>query len=234
MFDQKALEYLVGLGKVQTLEINGQTYSPVGLNHVRLPKVEPIKVNSLTGLVDYLKSKFDESAFDGTMVHVVSESQVKLVSNILDDSGRETYMVAEAFSPKFSFDRFHDVENFIISMQSCFVQNEDSEKILRIVGNLKEENVRQTGDDGVSQKVTAKTGIATVEEIKVPNPVILSPYRTFAEIKQPESKFVFRMQQGPRCALFEADGGAWRLEAMYRIKDFLEEELEGMGIPIVS
>ena len=234
MLDQKALEYLVGLGKVQVIEIDGQKYSPITLNHIKVPKVEGIKVNSLTGLVDYLKSKFDDNAFDGTMVHVVSESQVKLVSNILEDSGRETYMVADAFSPKFNFGQWYDVENFIIAMQSCFVPNEDSGRLLRVVGNIKEENIRQSGDDGVSQQVTAKTGIATVENIKVPNPIVLAPFRTFVEIKQPESKFVFRMQQGPRCALFEADGGAWRLEAMARIKAFLETELDGTGIPIIS
>lgn len=196
--------------------------------------MEGIKVNSLTGLVDYLKSKFDDAAFSGVMVHVVSENQVKLVSNILEDSGREIYMVAEAFSPKFNFGQWYDVENFIIAMQSCFVPNEDSVRLLRVVGNIKEENIRQSGDDGVSQQVTAKTGIATVENIKVPNPIILAPFRTFVEISQPESKFVFRMQQGPKCALFEADGGAWRLEAMKEIKEFLDSELSGIGIPIIS
>ena len=143
-------------------------------------------------------------------------------------------MTAEAFAPKFNFGQWYDVESFIIAMQSCFVQNEDSEKILKVVGNIKEEAVRQTGDDGISQQVTAKTGIATVENIKVPNPVVLAPFRTFREIAQPESKFVFRMQQGPRCALFEADGGAWKLDAMARIKEWLEIELEGLKIPIIS
>ncbi|HRT84379.1 MAG TPA: hypothetical protein P5523_07040 [Bacteroidales bacterium] len=156
------------------------------------------------------------------------------MSNILGDAGREVYMTAEAFAPKFNFYQFYDVESFIIAMQSCFVQNEDSDRILRIVGNIREEAVKQTGDNGISQMVTAKTGIATVEEVKVPNPVILAPYRIFREIEQPESKFVFRMQMGPRCALFEADGGAWRLNAMARIKEWLEIELEGLKIPIIS
>lgn len=43
---------------------------------------------------------------------------------------------------------------------------------------------------------------------------------------QPESKFVFRMQDGPRAALFEADGGAWKNDAMLSIKKFLEEQLK--------
>ncbi|MEB9776454.1 hypothetical protein P4K25_31445, partial [Bacillus cereus] len=60
---------------------------------------------------------------------------------------------------------------------------------------------------------------------KVPNPVQLSPYRTFVEVEQPESKFVFRMREGARCGLFEADGGAWKLEAMNNIKEYLKEAL---------
>ncbi|KHO31340.1 hypothetical protein OR63_10900, partial [Clostridium tetani] len=83
------------------------------------------------------------------------------------------------------------------------------------------------GDDGVSQAATIKTGVASVNEVKVPNPVVLAPFRTFPEIEQPESKFIFRMQSGPRAALFEADGGAWRNEAMIKIKAYLEEQLKG-------
>jgi hypothetical protein len=122
-------------------------------------------------------------------------------------------------------------------MQSCFVQNEDTAKILKVVGNIKEETVRNIGDDGISQQVTAKAGIATVENVIVPNPVILAPYRSFIEVDQPESKFVFRMRSTgsePQCALFEADGGAWKLDAMYLIKGFLTKHLEGIDIQIIS
>ena len=96
---------------------------------------------------------------------------------------------------------------------------------MKVVGNIKEENVRQVGDDGVSQSVVAKTGVATVEDVKVPNPVILAPYRTFVEVDQPESAFVFRMKNGPLAALFEADGGAWRNSAIEAVSSYLAEEL---------
>lgn len=33
------------------------------------------------------------------------------------------------------------------------------------------------------------------------------------------------MKSGPTCALFEADGGAWKFKAMKRIMEYLEEEL---------
>lgn len=51
-------------------------------------------------------------------------------------------------------------------------------------------------------------------------------------MEQPESQFVFRMKEykneGIQCALFEADGGAWRLNAMANIKEYLEHELSDL------
>jgi hypothetical protein len=82
--------------------------------------------------------------------------------------------------------------------------------------------------------VTAKSGISTVENVIVPNPVMLCPFRTFAEVEQPESEFVFRMQTGFKAALFEADGGKWKLYAMQNVKAYLEEKLAGCNVKIIS
>ena len=62
----------------------------------------------------------------------------------------------------------------------------------------------------------------------VPNPVKLRPYRTFAEIEQPESSYVFRIkdaERGPAFKLVEADGSLWRNAVMKKIKEYLEFEL---------
>lgn len=232
-----ALEYLVDLGQVKTLEIDGQTYSTERLHHVTIPLASPLQVNTLTGLTEYILSKFDEEVHVGKLVHVLSHTKVSLMSQLYSDGRREEYLVAEAFSPQFRFGAWYDLEGFNIGLQSCFVRNEDAEQILRVVGNIKDSAVKQFGDDGVSQQVTVKAGVAVVDDVVVPNPVILSPYRTFIEVEQPESKFIFRMRQGngaPECALFEADGGAWKLEAMARVKAFLEDKLVDSGISVIS
>lgn len=98
--------------------------------------------------------------------------------------------------------------------------------ILQVVGNLKEDAVRTMTDDGVSQVTAVRTGVATVADVKVPNPVSLRPFRTFIEVDQPESRFIFRMREGGRCAIFEADGGAWKLEAKKNIYNYLKEQLD--------
>ena len=77
----------------------------------------------------------------------------------------------------------------------------------------------------MSQRVTAKTGVATVGNANVPNPVALKPFRTFVEVGQPESEFILRLKEGAQVGLFQADGGAWELNAMANIAEYLEFNL---------
>ena len=71
------------------------------------------------------------------------------------------------------------------------------------------------------------TGVASKSDVIVPNPVCLAPYRTFQEIAQPYSNFVFRMadKQVPAFSLIEAEGGVWKNEAVDRIKKYFYSEL---------
>ena len=51
-------------------------------------------------------------------------------------------------------------------------------------------------------------------------------------------QYIFRMKQfsaGVSCALFEADGGAWTLDAKNAIREYLEGELDCVpGLVILS
>ncbi|POD45916.1 hypothetical protein BKM15_26215 [Pseudomonas syringae pv. syringae] len=221
---KEALQYIINLGNVETFEINGQEYSTQQIHKIKAPTPEFLQVNSLSGFVNYLQSKFDGD--EKLMVHVDSPTEVYAFTTFNRDYDRNHMIKATAMTPNIRFDNWYDAESFNIKLQSCFVQNEDRDVILKVVGNIKEEAVNSFGDDGVSQSVTAKTGVATVSTVVVPNPVALKPYRTFVEVDQPESDFVFRMKSGPHCALFEADGGAWKLAAMQNIKEYLSKELD--------
>lgn len=59
--------------------------------------------------------------------------------------------------------------------------------------------------------------------------ISLRPYRTFLEVEQPESKFIFRIREGangePSFKLVEADGGLWKYKAVTSIKDYLKDHL---------
>lgn len=185
---------------------------------------DPLIIKTLTGLVDYIKSNLERKEAK-LLLHIEKPDEVSLMGLLAEDGSREYLASAQAIVPRFNFDYFLDIEEFNVALQSVFAPTADRDILLKVVGNLKEDNVKTTGDDGISQAVTIKTGVATAADVKVPNPVTLAPYRTFIEVKQPESKFIFRMKDGPRGAIFEADGGAWRNQAILNIKTFLEEQL---------
>lgn len=65
-----------------------------------------------------------------------------------------------------------------------------------------------------------------MKEGKGVKPIVkLKPYRTFSEVEQPESEFLVRLSDGGRVALYEADGGAWKLQARRNVADYLKENL---------
>ncbi|MGM0124707.1 hypothetical protein IGI37_002101 [Enterococcus sp. AZ194] len=199
-----------------------------GRSEELLPRVftakEHLVIKTLSGFVNYVKANLDRTD-KPLIVHVKNESSVVLNGLLEVDGSRETLAVAKAIVPRFDFDYFLDMEDFNISLQSKFVPNNYRDILLKVVGNVSEDNVKSTGDDGVSQAVTINQGVATKASVKVPNPVTLAPFRTFLEVKQPESQFIFRMKDGPRGAIFEADGGAWRNQAIVNIREYLKEQL---------
>lgn len=194
-----------------------------------VPKVftakEQIRLNTLSGMVNYIKANI-ERMNKKLILHIKDERNISLRGVLEFDGSRELLATARAIVPDFQFDSYYDVESFNIALQSKFVSNEDREILLQVVGNVTEDNVKTVGDDGVSQAVTINQGVASKADVMVPNPVELAPYRTFLEVEQPFSKFVFRMKDGPRAAIYEADGGAWRNQAIVNIREYFKEELK--------
>lgn len=234
---KEALQYIIGLQQPRTEEINGKKYYfqngiPMLVGECRI--CEAIQLSTLTSLVDYIKEDM-HADFRGDVpkmiVHVASETDVRMITQFNSDMDRWEVVDVKAKVPEVVLNRFMEQEAFIIQMQSMFLDTPDKAFVMQVAGNVEDRTVANYGDDGVSQKATIKTGLANVEDVIVPNPVTLAPFRTFHEVVQPTSDFVFRMknaQNGISCALFEADGGAWKLQAVHEIAEYLKAELEGM------
>jgi len=235
---RSALEFILNLKEAKIMDVNGGTYSDKNLHRIKKPTADGLRISTLTALVDYIKSGLagKEKSSGQLLVHVAAPDTVTLLSELNVDCERDVYMECKALLPNnIQYSRFIDVESFNIMLQSAFVDTYDTRLLLKSTGLITEKDVKETGDNGISQSIVVKTGIAKVEEVEVPNPVTLAPYRTFPEIEQPESRFIFRMQSGPKAALYEADGGAWRNKAMEWIKKWLEEQLAGVDfIKIIS
>lgn len=225
----------------QELTIDGRKYTTDSICPVYAPAPVSLDVSTLTGLVDYLKSNIDELNLETLLCHVESPTKVSILSALHGDfEERKYYIKASARVRSLTFNEFRDAEKFNLWLQSCFVDTPiavdgelkatDKGLLLKYVGNIKESAIKETGDDGISQEVTVKVGLATFANVTLPNPAVLRPYRTFNEVEQPASSFVFRARTGPEFALIEADNGAWESEAMKSIKEFMEFEVPGLKV----
>jgi hypothetical protein len=211
------------------------------------PAVEPLKVGTLAGLVDYVKMAGGATSDDTgpLVIHVESPSCVKVRSKLEDeatDFRRLCYCVAslDMVGTPPGAGIWMDAETFMVTLLTGFVASDDRAELALLLGSIRESSVRDVVDDTVSQEVKTGRGIHLVGATAVKNPWLLAPYRTFREIDQPVSPFLLRLASGkeneskPKCALFECDGGVWKLNAIEHIKEFLATALEGTAVPVIG
>lgn len=229
-----AIQLLLDVGedmaKPEVLEIAGKTYCTKNLQRYdREEMAVPLTARSLTSLLDYLAERSEELR-ESMIIHVESPTKVRLLSGLIKERQREELFCVETYPNGFQFDRYYSQEDFVINMQTAFQQTDETKLILAVAGNVENKTVSNYGDDGTSQKATISRGIAGKADVEVPNPVRLQPYRTFLEVDQPESKFVFRISEdrdgGPMFKLVEADGGLWKYDAVNAIKEYLRDNIK--------
>lgn len=209
----------------KVIEIAGKTYCNKDLiEYGKEPMAAEIEATTLTAMVDYIKNRCEELR-EHMIIQVKSPTNVVLFSGLNKERKREFLFESNAIVPKFGYDSWYDQERFLIELQSNFEVNEDLVAIQKVSGNVEAKTTANYGDDGVTQKTTIKQGIASKADVIVPNPVTLIPYRTFLEVRQPESQFVFRIKDNsgePVFKIVEAEGGLWKNEAMAEIKEYLD------------
>ena len=216
----------------RTVEVDGQVFSEHELKPVFFtPRAESITVHSLLGFCTYINNGFDGLTKNDVMVVVSGINRAQLVSKLFGkDKSRETFIAAELCEvEEFPFGEFMTQEEFAIKFRSLFVPSEknDTNYVLSFVSKLHGGTAITTEDDGITQQVGVSRGVSgKMTEKATLKPIVkLAPYRTFREIEQPESEFLLRTrlddEDAPRVALFEADGGAWRITAMRRIAEYI-------------
>ena len=230
--------------KPEIVEVNGQSYVRHAVHHPPDEKpIKPLQCQTLTSVIDYLVKSEEMPEIDGQdiKVHIVSPTCVRVVGGLIHrDNARHCYLEAtctDIIGSGFSYGRFLEPDKFVIDLLTQFQDTEDRGKIMQIVGNLKAESVTISEDDGYSQTVTVRSGVARASEKDVPNELELKPFRTFREVEQPASLFTLRTRSSgagelPTCGLFEADGGAWKLDAIQVIKLWLKQH--GVECPILA
>lgn len=234
---KEAIEKILSLSAPHIEQFNGLDYTDRAVHPVKPPMKDTQGASTLTGLIDLLRCHINELCKLDCFIHVESPTSVSVAHLFCNQYGERQQHIAVEL-PKlgqFEFGRYLGQEEFIIGLQAFFELTQGREELLRMVSSITGEQSSLSEDDGISQKVTVKAGVTLKTEKEAKRVVALKPYRTFREIDQPTSLFVFRVKTspnspGPQCALFEADGGMWKLDAAQRIKAWIEENNPGMPV----
>lgn len=223
----------------QRFEIGGRTYIVNGGEEYDDRPAYPgaLRFTTLSVLSDYIEGGYDKGFITGApIIHVVSPQCVEYYGEAAPVYASRCLLAkAEPELPeRFPFCRFMSGEEFMIKLQALFVQDVGNWRdVVGAFAGIKKQDGIEYKDSGVTQTVAVQSGLSLVAMKKFPNPVILAPYRTFPEIEQPASKFILRATDGstgPELALFEGDGGAWRLTAMAAISKWLKKRLPGIAV----
>ncbi len=192
------------------------------------PYAEPLTFFTLDGLVEYIKEDCENMLpkEEKLILQVVDWKTVKLLSQP-STNWKKRHVIAQCqeHTPEITFGRYMTVDMFNTMLLSVFIQTESLETLFQVIKSMTKEQTLNTTDDGVTQQINVKSGISTASTVNFKNPVPLAPMRTFTEVEQPESNFVMRINEDAQAALFEADGGAWKNEAVARIKAYLKENI---------
>lgn len=204
------------------------TYWKKGQKLIELPVCkEPLRCLSLQSVVDYC---LDNSLTNDKRITIECGSKIVMVFGEMNKYKQRDFLLkAEYDGFNFNFGNWYSQEDFVIALLSQFEHTEDRATVLGYSSNIEDSNIAISSDDMVSQSITVKVSAANVEKVKVPNPVKLKPKRTFTEIEQEETQFIFRMKKMQDTivfALFQADGGQWKIKVTEKIKKFITDGIE--------
>lgn len=224
--DRTAIEKIVEIAEPHIINENGFIYTDKDLEVVREPKVRTIDLKTLSSLVKLIK--LEENTYNSpVIIRVTTPTVVDVFSGIsISDRSREEPYSVKAEVAEFNFGQWYSYERMMIALRSKFVETPELLELVQLLGTITEENNMQIADDGFTQTVTVRKGVVLKDNKVVKPRVKLIPFSTFSEVKQPERELLLRLDGSGSVALFEADGGAWKLEARKNIADYLKSELE--------
>lgn len=197
-----------------------------------------VKVQTLGGFAALIRAGIEGVDVSKFLIHIENETTVTLKAKDTDEYGRREVLIQAQPVPfeRHRFGNWHDQENFAIEIASKFSDTPDTAYVLKMASILTNDASTSSEDDGFTQRVNVKAGLRMKEQTTLKPRVDLAPYRTFPEVPQPVSPFVFRARvtgEGtPALMLVEADGGMWKLQAIDAIRAALDAM--NLGLPIIA
>lgn len=199
---------------------------------------EALEFFTLAGVVDYINANTEGLIpTDGSRIILQVEDQSKVILlSQPSENKKARHIIAKAVAhvPGIEFGRYMDTDSFNTMLLSKFIETDARKLLFAVVKSMTKQQSAQTTDDGVGQVVTVKEGVSMASNVTFQNPVPLRPRRTFTEVEQPESNFTLRVDEDANAALFESDGGAWKNEAVAKIKEYLQLHIDNPAVIVIA
>lgn len=210
-------------------EVDGSIFSNQQMVHIMDRKPMP-KCIELTGLDSICKMVRNEAEHVGLQIfiQVKDYKNVSVFTELDEDEDRLHLYKCIADTPDVTTGYFMDYEKAVIELRSLYIPNGGTKYLLQLLGSISNESKVTTSDNGVTQKVEAKSGIALSSMVEIEPRVTLQPFRTFVEVEQPASEFLLRINDRGQIGMFPADGGVWKLEATRNVAGYFEEKLKDL------
>lgn len=224
-----AIQEIIKMAAPTIHEVDGSVYSSKELVHVVDKKPIPRCID-LTGLDSVCKMVRNEWDHVGQQIFIqVKDYRTVSVFTSLDSDEDRLYLYkCAADTPSVTMGSFMTYEKAVIELRSLYIPTEDHEYLLDLISSISSESKVTSSDNGVTQKVEARSGIALNSLVTIKPRVNLRPFRTFVEVDQPDSDFLLRVNDRGEVGLFPADGGVWKLEATRNVAAYFEKELSDL------
>lgn len=234
---KEAIEKIVSLADPHVYEIGEEMYTNDKMTRIdpHIDRPNGINFSSLDGIKQAVREEIDRSEIEKPLfISVTSEVSVSVFTTLRRDNlKRDVLYIADAVLPS-EPPKWSPHEDAMIALRSQYVQNEGSEYLLSLLSNISDDNSVKSEDNGMTQTVTSRAGVALAAKVAVKPIVALRPYRTFLEVEQPESDFLVRMKPGDKekgiqaiIGIIEADGGAWKIKARAAIAEYFRAAFSG-------
>ena len=241
-FLKDAINRIVELATPFTLETrDGHQFCSANLREVRpeVPSPARYSVDTLEALVKLIRT---EGVAQAPLLYVRVDSARRVMVDTTythkeyAEFSRLPLYEAVSDVPGITTNQSMTQEQAVVELQSLYAVTDDRDYLLALLSRIDVNQGVSSVDNGISQEVCVKTGAVLKEQQTVKPIVRLQPYRTFLEIEQPASDFLLRLDKNGCPALYEADGGAWKLDAKRKIAEYLKmqlAELVGSGKVVV-
>ena len=224
---EKALKYLVGLGRQEVLYVDGVAYTDKQLNMVHDPEnFDSVDLKSIDGLLDMVAGEINDH---GTPLLITADyNEVRAYAAPQGPCHYRPPIVSAKHYAELPHKKELTLEQMIAYIQTSFSRDYDQPYLLGLLSRITKESIKDIKDNGVTQVVTVRTGIDLRTEEKVRAIVTLRPDATFPVIERPEVQYLLRIDD-PLISLRMLNDN-WTDTTAKRVQAYLREGFEARGI----